>query len=209
VFTATQIVGFVGILHAVKPGAFGWSMDARRKGGSIVANLLESLSNKKVMTPEQTARKVFEKAIDYANAVQQLSTLPIVNPAYFIVSGIMYPQGTVLARSRDGVAHQWDMNDEIPFGKGVEKKRPFWTGITNYDLNMPPPPSDDRQRPLVERMNALEGQDKPPVTTDSVRTILRTFPTQNPHTDIQAIMTPATGGYDCVIMYDHGFPSKL
>jgi hypothetical protein len=30
-FKATTAVGFVGILHAVKPGKFAWSMDARRK----------------------------------------------------------------------------------------------------------------------------------------------------------------------------------
>ena len=39
VFKATTAVGYVGILHAVKPGKFAWSMDARRKVGELTTTL--------------------------------------------------------------------------------------------------------------------------------------------------------------------------
>jgi len=146
-FTGTTMVGFVGLLHAVKPNA--WSMDARRKGGSIALNLLESVFRKGARTPEQQARWTFEHATDFDEAVQQLSSSAIVNDAYFIVSGTKYPQGTVLARKRSSLAHKWNMADPIA-GQGN-----FFVGVTNYDQQLPPPPSDSRSGPMTANLNAL------------------------------------------------------
>ena len=192
-FTGTTMVGFVGLLHAVKPNAFGWSMDARRKGGSIALNLLESIFKKGVHTPEQQARWTFEHATDFNEAVQQLSDTEIVNDAYFIVSGTKYPQGTVLARKREGLANKWDMTDTVA-GQGT-----FFVGVTNYDLQYPPPPSDDRSGPMTANLNALAGTafDDPEIWT-----VLKTWPTMNQHTDITAVMDIAAGSFDCVVWYD-------
>lgn len=193
VFTGTTMVGFVGILHAVKEGAFGWSMDARRKGASIALNALEAIFKTGVRTPEQEARYVFENELDYDSAVNKLSTDKIVNDAYFIISGPKYPMGTVLARKREGVAHRWDMVD-TPAGQ-----LPTWTGITNYDLNMPPPPSDDRSTPMTEHNNAISGT---PFVADDIWTIIKTWPTMNQHTDIGCVMDVEKGIFDVVVYYD-------
>jgi hypothetical protein len=43
-FTATTVVGYVGIFNAVKHSKFSWSMDARDCGGNIIDNMLEMLT---------------------------------------------------------------------------------------------------------------------------------------------------------------------
>lgn len=192
-FTGSTMVGFVGVLHALKKGAFGWSMDARRKGGSIALNALEGFLKSGVRTPEQHARYVFENAADYDDAVKQLSDQRLVNDAYYIVSGPKYPQGTVLARNREHVAHRWDIVDTVA-GEGNT-----WTGITNYDLNMPVPPSDDRRTPMVENLNALQGLD---FGHEDIWNVLRTWPTMNQHTDIGTVMDIEGGVFDAVVYYD-------
>lgn len=200
VFEGTTMVGFVGILHAIKDQAFGWSMDARRKGGSIPVNLLESLFASGVRTPEQHARWVFENAVTYSDAVKAFGSRSIVNPAFFIVSGTKYPEGIVLARSREGIANQWTMQEQIPVGKDGPVKLDFWTGVTNYDLDVPVPPSDDRQDPMTKNLNQLANTD---FDAADIWKILSTFPTLNPHTDIQAVITPGiAGNYNVKVLYD-------
>jgi hypothetical protein len=41
VFTASQPVGFIGILHGVRHNGWSYSMDARGKGGKVLVNLLQ------------------------------------------------------------------------------------------------------------------------------------------------------------------------
>ena len=196
-FSGTTIVGFVGILHAVKENAFSWSMDARRKGGSILFNTLEAMFHAGARTPEQHARTVFESGdiLKYDDAVSALSTHNIVNPAYYIVSGVQVPQGIVLARSREGVANSWRMEDTIA------GQQTWWVGITNYDLEHTPPPSDDRSTPLTENLNALAGQS---FGESEIWTILKTWPTFNAHTDITMVAKPKDGFFEVVKWYDHG-----
>ena len=175
-------------------------MDARRKGGSIPVNLLESLFASGTRTPEQHARWVFENSATYADAVKALGSGSLVNPAYFIVSGTKYPEGIILARSREGVAKQWTMTEEIPVGKDGPVKLNFWTGVTNYDLDIPVPPSDNRQDPMTNNLNQLANTT---FDASNIWTILSAFPTLNPHTDIQAVMTPGLAGkYEVKVLYD-------
>ena len=199
-FTGTGMVGFVGLLHAVKPAAYGWSMDARRKGGSIALNALEGFLRDGVRTPEQHARYTFEHADTYDDAVEMLSNQRIVNDAYYIVSGSTYPQGTVLARNREHVAHQWDMTDTAA-GEGDT-----WTGITNYDLNMPAPPSDDRRTPMVQHLNAMAGT---AFGHEDIWTVLKAWPTMNNHTDIGCVMDVEAGVFDVVVYYDQPPKGRL
>jgi hypothetical protein len=199
VFKATTAVGFVGILHAVKPGAFGWSMDARRKGGRIGANLLEMALVRGDRTPEQHARYVFETEDNYASAVAAMGGTPIVNPVYYIISGVAKPEGVVLARDRQGVAHTYEMAEEIA-SPGGNVQKDFWVGITNYDLEYHPLPADDRATPMTDNLNALEGKQ---FDSKEVWEILETWPTFNGHTDITAVVDVASGSFDVVVWFDH------
>ena len=147
-------------------------------------------------TPEQHARAVFESAdiTHYDDAVTAFGTHNIVNPAYFIISGVKVPQGIVLARSREGVAKSWNMLDTIA------GQQTWYVGITNYDLDHRPPPSDDRSTPLSENLNAISGQ---AFGETEVWNILKTWPTFNAHTDITMVAKPKDGVFDVVKWYDH------
>ena len=191
VYKATTAVGFVGILHAVKPGKFAWSMDARRKGGRIGFNLLEMALVRGDRTPEQHARYVFETEDDYASAMTALGSTPIVNPVYYILSGVKKPEGCVLARDRQGVAHTYLMEDEVS-SPGGNVQKDFWVGITNYDLEHRPLPADDRATPMTDNLNALEGLD---FDDKQVWGILETWPTFNAHTDITAVIDVVSGTF--------------
>lgn len=189
VFHATTAVGFVGILHAVKAGKFGYSMDARRKGGQIPFNILEMLLADGVRTPEQHARYVFETEENYDAAVTAMGSIPIVNPVYYIMSGITNPQGVVLARDRDGVAKIYLLNETIT-SPGGNTQKDFWVGITNYDLEYHPLPADDRATAMTDNLNALEGK---AFGADEIWTVLKTWPTFNQHTDVSAVIDVASG----------------
>ena len=76
IFRGTTIVGFVGLLNAIRLGptkksfsengdctGYSVSIDARDKGGYLFQNILEGLLFKKAMTPEQHLRKSFESVI--------------------------------------------------------------------------------------------------------------------------------------------------
>lgn len=203
-FKATTAVGFVGILHAVKPGKFAWSMDARRKGGNIGLNLLEMALESGVRTPEQHARYVFETENSYSTAMSALGNTPIVNPVYYILSGVEKNEGSVLARDRDGVVHTYLMEQEIS-SPGGNVQKDFWVGITNYDLEHRPLPADDRATPMTNNLNALEGK---AFNDKQIWEILETWPTFNAHTDITAVVDVASGAFDVVIWFDHkNFPA--
>ncbi len=200
IYHGTTVIGFVGIIHAVKPGAFAWSLDARRKGGNIPINLLGSLLLDGTRTPEQNARWAFENADTFDNAVTMMGNTAIVNPVYYIISGVKYPEGAVLARDRQGVVHDWRMDDEVTT-PGVGTQANFWVGVTNYDLNMPVPPADERSTPMTDNLNALQGKD---FDDSDIWDVLKTWPTFNTHTDIGAVVDVAEGTFDVVIWMDHG-----
>ena len=199
VFKATTAVGFVGILHAVKPGKFAWSMDARRKGGRIGLNLLEMALVRGDRTPEQNARYVFETEDSYDSAVAAMGNTPIVNPVYYIMAGTKKPEGAVVARDRKGVVATYLMSEEVS-SPGGNVQKDFWVGITNYDLEHRPLPADDRATPMTNNLNALEGK---AFNDKDVWTVLETWPTFNAHTDITAVVDVASGDFNVVVWFDH------
>ena len=100
----------------------------------------------------------------------------------------------MLARSREGVAKHWDMLDT------VAGQQTWYVGVTNYDLDHQPPPSDDRSTPLAEHLNAMAGQD---FGESEVWKVLQAWPTFNQHTDITMVAKPADGFFNVVKWFDH------
>ena len=136
------------------------------------------------------------------NAYQPSSSphRPPFSDIYYIVSGVQYPEGAVLARDRKGVAHDWRM-DQTPHTPGGNVQGDFWVGITNYDLNVPIPPADDRSTPMTDNLNALEGKE---FSDAELWTVLKTWPTMNMHTDISAMIDVVQGSFDVLVWFDHG-----
>merc|ERR1712000_667225 len=122
---------------------------------------------------------VFENYQTYDEAVEAMGSWPIVNPVYYIISGTKYPEGSVLARSRERVVH-------------------------HYKMEFLPIPADDRATPMTDNLNALAGKD---FDDSDIWDILKTWPTFNMHTDISAVMDVKKGSYDVIVWFDHHLPT--
>lgn len=195
VFRGTTIVGFVGILNAMRfsssssspCSAYSASINARGKGGKVIENLLEALLYKKAMTPEQHLRQAFETVPSYEPFVAFLSTGPIVNEVYYTVAGCAKGQAAVITRDRndDGEkqkADVWPINATA------------WFRLeTNYDHWNPVPVADDRRTPGYAAMNAM-GQAG--LNSSGLRVVMQTWPVFNHHTDYTGIYNPALGHYE-------------
>eukprot|EP00971_Amphidinium_carterae_P151987 3012356-Amphidinium_carterae.1 len=179
VFVGSGIIGYVGVLTAMKPGGYSWSLNARDHGGNTLANLLSALSYHG--TPSaMKARAAFETVPDFAGAVKELSTGTTINGAYFTMAGTKAGEGIVITRGRYGAEDLWNMTEP-----GV------WLQ-TNYDHWKPVPDYDDRRTPGYKMMNALQ---QAGVNLSSLETVIHSWPLFNTHTDFQAIIVPKTGAY--------------
>lgn len=176
-FIGSQPVGYVGILHGVKPGGWSFSLDARNHGGNVLSNLVWSLLQKS-LTPTQHARQVMESAGTYTEAVAALSSTSIVNAAYYIVGGIKPSEAAVITRERRDAVDVWT----------IPPRGDFFLLQTNYDHTAPAPPWDDRRTPGYAHMEAL-GQGG--VGFDGLFNVLTQWPTFNHHTDFSATFSAA------------------
>jgi hypothetical protein len=201
-FIGSQPVGYMGILHAVKPNGWSFSLDARNHGGNVLSNLIWSLLQHS-LTPTQHARQVMESASSYTEAVTALSTGSLVNPAYYIVGGMLPHEGAVVTRDRH---HAVDIRtlsnttaragaeaeaeagaDGGAMGAGAAADLATGTSFfvlqTNYDHGTAPPSYDDRRTPGIAHMMALGLGG---VGFEGVFSVLTEWPTFNHHTDFTA-----------------------
>ncbi len=189
VFTASTIVGFVGVLHGMTLAqpAFSVSIDARDKGGKIIQNLLEALLFQQAMTPEQHLRRAFESQSDFPSALKNLSYGPLVNEVYYIVGGAKPGEGAVVSRDRDNVPL---LNDPDVWALNLSDPEGWFRLQTNYDHWQPVPVADDRQHPGEASMESM-GQAN--LRQDTLMTVMETWPVFNHHTDFTGIFNPSVG----------------
>jgi len=196
IFIGSQPVGYMGILHGVKPGGWSFSLDARNHGGNVISNLLWSML-KKSLTPTQHARQVMETAASYDDAITALSTTSIVNAAYYIVGGVASHEAAVITRERRDAVDVWTIPTEGD----------FFLLQTNYDHASPAPPWDDRRTPGYAHMATL-GQHG--VGFDGLFSVLTQWPTFNHHTDFSASFSAAnTSHYQTYLWPEMAPPESL
>ena len=193
VFTGTTVVGFVGVVNGMKKGVFSASIDARGKGGKILANLLQALLHKS-KTPAQHLRAVLSdaNADTFANAVKLLSTGHQIDMNYFIVGGTKTGEGAVISRDRNKAADVWYMNNSNPVNG-------WWRLETNYDHWDPVPKADDRRTPGNANV-AKMGQAG--IGTDGsglFKGVMTLWPTFNHHTDYTGIFSAAHDVYTSTV----------
>lgn len=187
VATGTTAVGFVGLLNGVRHDGEGWSvsMDARNHGGRIYFNLLQALETH-CLTPEQALRKTLESdwgADGFEGAVKKLSDVQIVDDVYYIMAGTGPTDGAVVTRARQHALNVWRIDESEENG---------WFRVeTNYDHWKPVPKADDRRDPANDMMIALGSPEG--VNTDSMLSVLKTWPVFNPHTTFTSMINPSTG----------------
>lgn len=193
VFVGAQIAGEIGVLHGMSSGSgFSGQINARQTGGKVGANLAEMLIGGK--TPTHVLRRALETQGSFAAAADFLSTSHLANPVYYIIAGASHREGAIISRDRRKAADSWHLY-EAP-SKDVKKvnEQPDWFRFqTNYDHWVPVPDYDDRRTPAVAHMQ--EDCNKT-VDSDCIWKVMTTWPTQNHHTDITAVMCPQSGYFD-------------
>lgn len=141
VVTSTQYIGYMGIhtgmrlkhgwsvqsnhREIMEPGPWGWEKTV------LAHNALALLQKHRSIG--YAVREVLLATASFDEAVEQLSSLPVDSPLYFIVAGPDADQGAVITRSRDGLARS-PRNTSVTRLHGPQD----WYRIqTNWDNWMP------------------------------------------------------------------------
>lgn len=191
----------VGLLHGLqRDGQYAVSMNARDNGGNVFETLVDELTLGG-RCPTHLLRSVFESANTYDDAVQMLGNNRLVNPVYYIVSGVK-DAGTLIQRARMGFESKYyDLHDTA--ARGSYEPMPAWFKLqTNYDFAEAEPSYDARKKPGIDHL--LQAGQGEGATEQGLEKILETQPTFNDHTDMTAIITPATGYYKDLVWFRDG-----
>lgn len=181
VFTGGTIVGYMGILTGLKPGSFSVSIDERGLGGDLLGNTIMALTNKNSLQPSHLLRKTLMEANNYDEAVQMLSTAPLIAPVYYIIAGVSTNDGALLTRDRTKSIQPLFLDNKT-----------WYLLQTNYDHWVQPPIFDDRRKYGLEYMNAV---DPTQINLDAVNGVLSKWPVRNDDTSQTILMNPLTSSW--------------
>ena len=176
VFTGGTIVGYMGILTGLKPGQFSVSIDERGLGGDVLGNIIEALTNSKSLQPSHLLRKTLMEADNYEEAVQMLSTAPLIAPVYYIIAGLGPNEGALLSRDRQKSIQPLFLDNST-----------WYLLQTNYDHWEQPPVFDDRRKYGLRYINEVTSAN---VNLDQVNGVLSKWPVRNDDTSQTILMDP-------------------
>ena len=189
-FAATTPLGFVGIINGMSHGEFSTSIDARKKGGKVLLNLLQALLTKS-MTPAQHRRKAYEVCAGnggFECALKYLENGPLIDDVYYVIGGASSNQGAIIARDRNRAAGVWKLD------ANNHSDADGWYRLeTNYDWWQPAPVADNRRQPGYEHMRNLTRAGVPLPKPGGMWQIMSAWPTFNHHTDYTGIFSPEKG----------------
>ncbi len=185
-YTAVTYAGYVGVLTGVRAGAFSVTVDERdTANSSLWANAAEALLHGGRGLGLHLRELLDSPATTFDSAVADLTTVPLIAPAYVILAGAGPGQGAVVTRERDRAVDVWRL---APPGT-------WYLVETNYDHWLPDPPGDARRGPAEQRLNATGAAGVTPQGLFSA--VLGLFPNLNSMTIYTAVMVPATGTVMC------------
>jgi len=186
-FMTTQYAGYVGVLTAVRPGAFSLTVDSRFNA-DLDEYLVKWLFNKQDTANwlAFSTRTVMENYEDYASAVSALSNMVMIGPSYIIMGGVNPGEGCVItnAPNQTQALNVWSIPEGRPIGK------PWYVIETNYDHWLPPPKFDNRRQPAEDCL-AEVGQDN--IDLPTLYNVLHGIPNRNKLTTYTALMDVAAG----------------
>lgn len=146
VFKSVNYAGFTGILTAVKPNLFTFSMDERfNADGGFIGIIKWLLGDHSQRWMGFLTRDVMENATSYEEAQVKLQKTVMLAPAYFILGGNKPGQASVITRSRDAAVDTWQMRNASG----------WYILETNYDHWEAPLFLDDRRTPAHKCMDKM------------------------------------------------------
>lgn len=196
-YEAVSLVGYLGVLTGIKPGAYSFSIDMYEIPGE--ATLIESVRNilsgltqlfKKKLSPTYVVRKGFETTDDYDSFVKHLKETDTLSRAFYIVTGVKPGQGTVITKFKTHVQNQTSLDAESGRWHVVQ---------SNYKGDIPDPEDDNRATAARDFVNAI-GMDNvhPQSLFDKAMSV---YPLFNNHTFYTTMMQPSTGYFNTTMWW--------
>ncbi|XP_065188773.1 N-acylethanolamine-hydrolyzing acid amidase-like [Sycon ciliatum] len=178
-YKLTTYGGYFGALSGMRPGGFTVTVDERDQG-AVWENIAMALFDRKSDPLGFFVRETLDTdGIDFVQAVETLSTTPLIAPVYLIVGGVTPGQGAVITRDQLGAIDTYYLD--------ADKGR-WYVLETNYDHWKPPPKTDDRRDPAEKILNAA-GRSQ--VGYALLQKVLNTPPILNSHTTYTVLMSAA------------------
>ncbi len=108
-YSGITFAGYIGILTGQKPLAFTVSLDERDKGFEW-ENIFQLLLAKTTPVGFFLRSLLANEDSNFDYAIQQISKVEMIAPAYIIVGGIEKGEGAVVTRGRTEALDVWKIN---------------------------------------------------------------------------------------------------
>ncbi|CAG0886982.1 unnamed protein product [Darwinula stevensoni] len=182
-YKSTGFVGHIGILTAVKPGAFSLSIDERFGMDAGILGILKwILGDRSGTWLGFLTRSVMEEETTYEAALRRLSDTRLLAPVYFILAGPS--TGAVVTRWKKKY-DVWELDDKAA--------APWYLVETNYDHWDKPPFFDNRRDPAIA---CLERAGQHALNRSLLYDVLSTRPILNKLTTYTSLMEPSSGALE-------------
>ncbi|KAH3838740.1 acid ceramidase-like [Dreissena polymorpha] len=190
-FKSVNYAGYIGVLTAIKPGMFTFSMDERFNADGGYMGILEYIRDKKGYWMSFLSRETMESAGSYQEARDKLANTQLIAPAYFILGGTKPGEGCVITRNRHvNGTDVWPMTDSTAGG--------WYVLETNYDHWKAPLFLDDRRGPANKCMKAMGVQN---TGFAGLFNVLSSKPVLNKLTTYTALMQVDSGTLETYLQY--------
>jgi hypothetical protein len=184
IFSGIGIVGFAGVMTGLKNDAFGLSINTRFMPEGyygLITNALDFLV-KGYTTPTLLARTTFLTETNYSGAVAALSTVKLVAPVFYTVSGLGGYDGAIITRDREQTHDVRALSQQN-----------WYQLVTNYDWWTNPPWYDNRREQAIDSM-VLMGQKR--LAENGLVAVLSTRPVQNMETIYTSVVSAKSHLFD-------------
>eukprot|EP00056_Hartaetosiga_gracilis_P014147 m.239843 g.239843 ORF g.239843 m.239843 type:complete len:395 (-) comp14124_c0_seq1:316-1500(-) len=149
-YNATYFAGYVGLLTGAKKGGFSLSVDTRFDN-TYWRGLIDFFKGDLSLDHQFVGfltRTVMENNATYSDALQTLTSSPMVGPSYMILGGLNKGEGAIITRSMNESLHLWTLENNA-------HNTGFFVLETNYDNWVSPPFFDNRRDPAEACLNEL------------------------------------------------------
>jgi len=188
-YKAISLVGSISVPTGVKSGAFSITGN-QRNTGSVLDNIFSAILGSQMNF--LLIRRILETASTYDEALNILSSSPVIAPMYYIIAGIESGEGAIVVRDPLKNVETITLRNQTNLSK--------WFLIeTNYEPWQQPPPQDNRREVGILEMKKV-GQKQ--FSLSKMEAILGKYPIINHRTVYTASISAASFNLTTIIRYN-------
>ena len=201
VYKQTTFAGFIGAHTAMKPGAFGLTIDSRFDDHFDVG-LLRFLHEPRASHGTEItllSRHAFERSGNFFEAFRYLNSTQILGPGYYILSGVNKGEGAVITKgaAKQGIRAAEGVTIDV-WSLAEEQAKPAGDHFlleTNYDHWSAVSPIDDRRSPAYDCLRKRLGG-PPGYNATGLFNVLSAVPNLNKLTVFTTLMQSDEGRFE-------------